>query len=866
MKQIPQPPSLFVRFFRWYCHPSMHKHIEGDLLELHAERIRDRGKRYADFRYIIDILLLFRPGIIRPAQPSKPTNAMSMYKNYLTVGWRSLLKSKVFSFINIAGLSLGLTCSILIALWVNDEFQMNAYHEDIDRIYTVTSVEYSGTEVTGSFDTPGMLAEELKKVMPEVEYATNRGWNEWNTLAAADKKLKIPGAFVSPDFFKMFSYPLVIGSKENVLKAADNVLISRSLANRLFGSPEAAMDQAILFENYRDLKVTGVFEDIGDNDSEKFEYACHWDFFIERNEWAKIWHNSGPSTYIKLHEDADVDAVAKKLRTFIKGYDKEYSDLDRLELGLQPFRETYLHSNFANGHISGGKIEYVRLFSYVAIFILLIACINFMNLSTARAMKRAKEIGVRKVNGAMKRSLVIQFLFEAMMFTTIAVLISLMLVQLLLPSFNLLTGKNIHSPLGNGMFWIGIGTLTFVTGVLAGSYPAWLLSSFKALSVMKPNFRFAGSSGSFRKGLVIMQFCLSMIFIVGMIVVNQQVNYIQNKNLGYERSHLVMVRLSGDIGKKYPVFKDELLKMPGIENVTKMNQRPIEIENATGSVEWEGKDPNTLPNFTQAAIGYDFVKTMKGTLIAGRDFSEEYADTASYIINETALKIIGYKDPIGMPLTFWDVKGTIVGVIKDFHFNSLHVPIEPMILRLQKPRSASGYAIIRTEAGKTQEALAGIEELHNKFNPEFPFAHQFADEEYDFLHRSEQVIKKLSMYFAFLAIFISTLGLLGLTIFATEQRIKEIGIRKVLGAEVSQIVRLLSSDFIKLVLFSTLLSIPFAYYAMNQWLKGFTYHIEIEWWIFALSAASALVIALVTVSFQAARAATTNPVNSLRSE
>jgi putative ABC transport system permease protein len=843
----------------------MHRHIEGDLLELYAERRRDRGKFYADLRYFIDILFLFRPGIIRPAQPSKPTNIMSMYRNYLTVGWRSLLKSKVFSIINIAGLSLGLTCSIFIALWVNDEYQMNAYHDDIDRLYTVTSVEYSGTEVTGSYDTPGMLAEELKKVMPEVEYATNRGWNEWNTLAAGDKKLKIPGAFVSPDFFKMFSYPLIIGTKETVLKAADNVVISRSLANRLFGSPEAAMDKGVRFENYRDLKVTGVFEDIGDNDSEKFEYACHWDFFVERNDWVKVWHNSGPSTYIKLHANADAKAVAKKLQHFIKGYDKEYSNLDRLELGLQPYRETYLHGNFSNGVISGGKIEYVRLFSFVAVFILLIACINFMNLSTARAMKRAKEIGVRKVNGAMKRSLVTQFLFEAIMFTSIAVVISLMLVQLFLPSFNLLTGKNILSPLGNGNFWIGIVALTLIAGIAAGSYPAWLLSSFKALAVMKPNFRFGSNSGFFRQGLVVVQFGLSMIFIVGMIVVTRQVNYIQNKNLGYDRSNLIFIRLSGELGKSYPVFKNELLKKPGIESVTKMNNRPVELQNATGGVIWEGKDPNSLPNFTQAAVGYDFVKTIKANLIAGRDFSEEYEDSTNYIINESALKIIGYKDPIGMPLTFWGVKGTIVGVLEDFHFNSLHVAIEPLVLRIQRS-GHWGYAIIRTEKGKTQEALASIETLHNKLNPEFPFAHQFADEEYAYLHRSEQVVKKLSIYFAVLAICISTLGLLGLIIFSAEQRTKEVGIRKVLGAGVFQLVTLLSKDFMKLVVLSTIISIPIAYYFMNKWLSNFEYHIDVQWWIFAIAASSALVIALFTVGLQAARAASANPVNSLRSE
>lgn len=686
---------------------------------------------------------------------------MSMYKNYLTVGWRSILKSKIFSLINISGLSLGLTCSIFIALWVNDEYNMDAFHDDIDRIYHVTSVEYSGDEVNGSFDTPAPLAEELKKVMPEVEFACARSWGDFVTFAVNDKRIKFSGTFAGQDYFKIFSYPLVMGSRETALKSIDNIAISRSMANVLFGSPEAAMDKSVRFDNYRDLKVTAVFENFGDNSSQKFDYLCHWDFFLEREQWAKDWHNSGPDTYIKLHAGASEAAVRTKLREFLKAYDKEYSQLDRLELGLQPFKDTYLHSHFTEGKVTGGKIEYVHLFEFVAVFILLIACINFMNLSTARAMKRAKEIGVRKVNGAMKTSLVTQFMFEAIMFTMIAVSFSLILVQVLLPQFNLLSGKNIQSPLGNVNFWIGILVLTIITGIISGSYPAWLLSSFKALSVMKADFKFGHNSGYFRKGLVVLQFCLSMIFIAGMIVITRQVDFIHTTNLGYEKSNLVYVRISGEIANKFKVFKDELLKRPGIVSISDISQRPMQIENSTGGVDWEGKAPNTQPNFTQVAVGYDFVKTMNATLVYGRDFSEEYADSTSYIINETALKVIGYKDPIGMPLTFWGTKGTIVGVVKDFHFNSLHVAIQPLVIRLFK--RPWGYTLIRVDGSKMEEALASIEEFHNKFNPEFPFAHQFADEEYAYLYRSEQVVKQLSVCFAFLAIFISTLGLFGLS-------------------------------------------------------------------------------------------------------
>jgi putative ABC transport system permease protein len=858
------PPKIFHRFFRWFCHSELRDHIEGDLLELYNEHLKESGKRKANRKFVIDVLLLFRPGIIRPAEGFRNLNQYGMFKNNLKVARRNLVKNKMFSFINISGLSLGLTCSALIALWIQDEYNMDSFHENDDRIFTVTSFEYSGSEITGSYDTPGLLGEELKHVMPEVESACNYAWSSYYTFAVKDKKIKINGNFAGIDFFKIFSYPLLLGTKQTALKTPESIAISRKMATNLFGSPELAMGEAIRFEDYKDLKVTAVFEDLKDNVSEKFEYIINWNLFIERNNWLNEWHNSGPTTFVLLRKHVTPETVLPKLRHFIKNYDKEYSDLDRLELGLQPFHDKYLHSNFKNGYISGGRIEYVQLFTIVAVFILLIACINFMNLSTARSIKRAKEIGVRKVIGAMKGTLISQFMLEAFLFTIIAVLLSIVLLVILLPQFNLLTEKNISSPFTDLKFWIGIFSLIFITGIISGSYPAFLLSSFKPIAAIKNNLRLSSSSGVFRKALVVFQFGLSMIFIVGMIVISRQVEFIYNKNLGYQKSNLIYLSLTGNIAANFDLFKNEALKRKGIVDITSMSQRPVEIENSTGDVEWDGKVPNTKPNFTQAAVGYDFVKTMKATMLYGRDFSEDHADSTSYIINETALKIIGYKDPIGMPLIFWGNSGTIIGVIKDFHFNSLHVPIRPLILRLKKGKW--GYALIRTTPGQTQLALAGLESLHEKLNPAFPFAHQFADEEYAYLYASEKIAKQLSVYFAFIAILISSLGLLGLVIFSAEQRTKEVGVRKVLGASVSQIIALLSKDFMTLVFVSVVLSSPVAYYLMNEWLQGFEYHIYIQWWIFIIAALGSVIIALLTISFQAIKAATTNPVNSLKSE
>ncbi|MEO8472565.1 MAG: ABC transporter permease [Chryseolinea sp.] len=859
------PPKIFHAFFRWYCKPSVLQNIEGDLLEIYHERVKTLGRNKANLKFIIQVLQLFRPTIIRPFRFTSHITSMSMYKNYLKTAWRNLIKNKAFSAINISGLSLGLTCSILIGLWVYDEMNVDAFHADIDRIFIITSVEYSGTEVAGSYDTPGLLGEELPKVLPEVEFASSYTWISYNTFASGEKKMKLPGNFAGEDFFKIFSYPLIEGTKDNALKTPESIVISRKMANNFFGSPEAALDKTLRFETYKDLKVTGVFEDLGDNVSDKFEYLISWQLNVERNPWMKDWSNSGPTTFLKIRKGASSRALESKLKTFLKNYDKDYSEMERLELGIQPFSEHYLHSNFKGGVLSGGRIEYVNLFKIVAIFILVIACVNFMNLSTARAVKRAKEIGVRKSIGALRLTLMSQFTIEAFLFTSLAVFLALSMITLLLPSFNLLTGKNIESPLSALSFWIRISLLTFFTGMLAGSYPAVVLSSFKPAAVLKTGLKLSASSGAFRKGLVIFQFALAMILIVGMIVIARQVDFIQNTNLGYQKNNLIFVSISGDMASKFETFKDEALHINGITDITKTDQRPIDVENSTASVEWEGKDPSSKPTFTQMAIGYDFIKTLQADLKAGRDFSRDFNDSANFIINETALKTIGYEDPIGMPLEFWHVKGKIVGVMKDFHFASLHVPIRPLVLRRGRDEMW-GWVLIRIEPGKTNDVVPALETLHNKYSPNVPFAYQFADEEYGALYQSEQVVKKLSRYFAGLAIFISCMGLLGLVIFTSEQRSKEVSIRKVLGANVSQIITLLSRDFMRLVLIATVISFPVDYYVMQQWLGGFQYHIDIEWWMFAIAGSGAIAIALVTVIVQAIKAAIANPVNNLKTE
>jgi len=582
--------------------------------------------------------------------------------------------------------------------------------------------------------------------------------------------------------------------------------------------------------------------------------------------FGKDWGNNSYQTFVKLKPNVSYAQVDSKIKYLLKKYDLKDYENDKGEVFLYPLKDRHLISDFKHGVASGGLIDYVKMFSIIGLLVLLIACINFMNLTTARSIKRAKEIGVRKVVGAVRFALIRQFIGEALVIVTIAITISLLIVMLVLPSFNQLTDKQIELPLHDSTFWLSILALLFVTGFIAGSYPALYLSSFKPVRVLKGSMKFSSSALWFRKGLVVFQFMLSIVLIIGTIVVSKQVNYIQKTNLGYDRENLLYIPLEGDLIAKYELFKNEALNTQGIKNISRITDNPTQIENGTGGVEWIGKDPNLSIDFTQSAVGYDFAKTMHLQFTQGRDFSKDFpTDSVGYIINESALKIIGYKNPIGKPLTFWQKPGTIIGVLKDFHFNSLHVPIRPMVLRLGE-NIEWGQALVKTQPGKTKEALASLERICKELNPKFPFTYKFSDEEYAKLYGSEQVIDKLANYFAFLAIFISCLGLLGLVMFTAEQRTKEFGIRKVLGASPVTLFNLLSKEFLVLVLIALIIASPLAWLAMHNWLQNYAYKIDISWWMFIVAGIAAILIALITVSFQAIKTSLANPVKSLRTE
>jgi len=792
-----------------------------------------------------------------------------MLLNYIKTAWRSLRRYKAFSAINIFGLALGMTCSLLILLWVQDERSVDAFHTHGKQLYQVYERNYYDGKIDAGYPTQGLLAEELKKVIPEIQYASAMdnaaAPGAASTIEVGNKVSKRTGSFAGPDFFSMFSFPLLQGTPETALNAPGMIAISRTMAGFFFGGPQQAIGKTLRFDNEEELRISAVFEDAPATSSLRFDFLRSWVDYVRQNPWVNNWGNSSPSTYVQLRTEADPVKVGAKIKDFIYRY-KTKNKAFYTEMAIQSFPEKYLHSTFKNGFIDGGRIEYVQLFTIVAIFILLIACINFMNLATAQAAKRAKEIGIRKVIGAARLLLIGQFMGEALLLTFLSLGIALLLSALLLPAFNDLTGKQLTLPVTQPVFWMMLTGLLIMTGLVAGSYPAFFLSSLRPVKVLKGSLKFNWREIVVRRGLVVFQFSLSLLLIVGMIVIYRQLNYIQTKNIGYDRENLIYIPIEGDLVKNFTWFKEEAGKLPGIVAISKMRNSPTIIMHHTGDIDWPGKDPNLPASFADGVVGYDFVSTLKLHLKEGRDFSKNFpTDSVGFLLNETAVRQMGLQDPIGQTITWAPRTGKVIGVLSDFHFNSMHNSIDPLIIRLDENWSW-GTILVRTRTGKIKETLANLEKICKDLNPKFPFTWQFSDQEFAKLYQSEQLVGKLSNYFAFLGIFISCLGLFGLATFSAAQRTKEIGVRKVLGASVPGIALLLATDFLKTVLLSIVLAFPAAWLIMNKWLENFAYRIDMEWWMFMLAGIMTIGIALLTVSYQSVSSALANPIKSLRTD
>lgn len=787
-----------------------------------------------------------------------------MLTNYLKIAWRNLVRNKSYSTINIVGLALGMVCSLAIFLWVQDELSYDRFHTKGGNIYRVmvNSVDKDGA-ISNSFDnSPGLLAGALKEEIPEISHTATITW-EWNDRISVGNKMdKEKGRVVGADFFEMFSYPLLKGSAQTIFSAPSSLVISQRLAEKYFGSANP-IGKLIQLNEKDDYVVSGVFATVPANSSLQFDYVRSFESFSKNNPWiVSGWADYGPSTVIMLRPDASIEKVNDKIRHFLTQHNPDIKDKT---LSLQLYQDQYLYSRFENGIPVGGRIDYVRLFTVVALFILLIACINFVNLATARSIRRAKEIGVRKVVGAARYSLFGQFIGESFLMTLLATVLAVIATYYLLPAFNSITGKTIIIPFDRPDFIGALIALVALTTSVAGAYPALFLSSFKPVDVLKGSFSAKPGISAFRKGLVVFQFTLSIALVVGTFIVYQQMAYIQAKNLGLNRENVVYINMEDDLSKNFESFKQTLRQSNTIQEITAINTVPTDIGNATSDVMWPAKDPNDIASFWLMGASYDFAKTLSITLKEGREFSPAFrTDTAGFLLNEAAAERMHLKNPVGQQISLWGKQGMVIGLMKNFHLQSLHRTIEPLIVYFEsQPR---GNAVIKLQVGKTQRALAVLQNAYKDANPTYPFLYEFADDAYRQQYKSETVIGKLITYFALLAILISCLGLFGLATYTAEQRTKEIGVRKVLGASVASIVALLSKDFLKLVLIAIIIASPIAWYAMNEWLADFAYKIDISWWVFALAGGLAVGIALLTVSFQSVKAALMNPVKSLRSE
>ncbi|HYV54986.1 MAG TPA: ABC transporter permease, partial [Chitinophagaceae bacterium] len=619
-----------------------------------------------------------------------------MIKNYFKTAWRNLLQNKTFSLINIFGLALGMTCSLVIMLWLNDEMKKDKFHQNGKRLYRVMENQFYSGNVSTFDATPGILAENIVKDIPDIQMASQMLWEEEPLFTVDNTYDKEKGRYVEKDFLRMFSFKLTKGDPVTALARPDAVVISKKLADKYFKGLDP-VGKMIRIDNTDNVMVTGVLDEIPKSSSLTFDFLMSFEQWRKKNDWAKDWGNNGPRCYVMLAPNTSVDKVNAKIKNYIKTKNKE----SNVNLFLQNYGESYLYSDWENGKQNGGRIEYVKIFSIVGIIILVIACINFMNLATARSLRRAREIGVRKVVGAGKRQLIGQFIGESLFVSFLAICISLVIVMLLLPSFNTLTEKHLSLDFTDPSFLLLLLGLVLVTGIISGSYPALFMSSLKPIIVLKGPLKFKPGATYFRKALVVFQFALSIILILGMIVIYRQIDFIHNKNLGFAKEDLLYMPLEGELQKTYPTFKEQLLKQPGIKYVSSAQSNPLEVGSSTSGVRWPGKDTTKLILFSSNPITYDYIKTMGIQLVEGRDFSTEYGlDTMNYLVNEAAAKKIGYKDPVGKELTMWGDKGMIVGLMKDYHHNSLHVPIEPLILRLHKMSWGGNYwgnVIVRTE-------------------------------------------------------------------------------------------------------------------------------------------------------------------------
>jgi putative ABC transport system permease protein len=875
---LTTPPKHSLKFLRWFCREDCIEEIEGNLVEV-FERECERSPKHARRNFTLSVIKHFRPAFMRRFKTRIGNNVIDMLKHNVLITFRNFMKYKSTFMINVSGLTIGLATVFFVYLWVRDERSMNRFNANDDRLYRIfqTTKETDGTISTGG-GTPGILADALAAEMPEVETAVSvvpPSWfNSPTVVIYNDKKFKVPQQYAGKNFFKVFTANVIRGDVNTALSKKYNVLLSEDFANRLFGNVDESLGKMIdLRWGMEDhlYEVTGVFR-LPSNVTEHYDLLLNYEDFLDRKPWLKEWGNSDPETYIVLKNGTNPEAVSAKLSGFLMT--KQHKE--EKGLMMQRYSDTYLYNRYEGGRPVGGRIEYVRLFTVIAIVILVIACINFMNLSTARATRRLKEVGVKKAVGARRGALAGQFLVESISLATMSALLAVFIVWLLMPSFNSLTGK--HLVLMFEPEFISYALLIVaITGFISGSYPALYLSKFRAGEVLKGKIRNSLGELIARKGLVMFQYAMSFMLIVGVIIIYKQIEFVQSMNLGYNREHVIHFDMEiepssdpnffapgGAFQQKVETMMNETKSIPGVVGVANFYHDVTGDHGGLGGVDWEPGDKDVNMSFNNLEVGYDFLSILGIEMAQGRNYSREYSGEESKIIfNETAIKKMGLKDPIGQTIKLWGQDRQIIGVVKDFHYESLYQELKPVLVQLvpQTPR-----IMVKLEGDKMNESISLLRQLYEKHFPGFPFEYKFLEDDYNALYASEQRVSTLAQVFAVLAVLISCLGLYGLTAFTAERRMKEISVRKVFGASEISIMRLLSSEFTTLVLAAMVVGTPLILFAGRSWLSGFAYKTEVSWWYFVAGAVTIFLITVITVSMNTVRASRVNPAETLRSE
>lgn len=858
-----QPPKHLLTFFRWFCHPDYVEDIEGDLLERFE-------KRPSKWRFALEVIKLLRPNLTKRLEGTYRLNHYGIFKHYVKISYRNLIRRKSFTFLNIGGLVMGLTIALLIGLWVESELSFNKQNENYDRVAMVRIQETINGNVENGVSVPYPLQVALKNEYDDnFEHVVYSTWLGEMVVVYEDKAIMAKGGFMDEGAPELMSLDMIKGNRKS-LSTRGSALISESLAKALFGDVDP-IGKTIKAKRNWYVTVKGIFKDIPDNNSfHGVSFIGDWDFFEASTSWRDHktnWSSFTYRLYTLIKPEVSLDDVNEKIERIIHNNLPEQDKIYDTKVFLHPMRDWHLRSNWENGIQTGGDIQYVWWFGIIGTFVLLLACVNYMNLSTAQSIRRAKEVGIRKSIGTMRKQLIAQFLTESVLIVFIAFLFAAALSYLVLPYFNVLINKEISLPLESPYFWaIGIGYALGI-GLLSGSYPAFYLSSFNPIRVLKGTYQNTLSATFFRKSLVVFQFTITVVLIIGTMIVSQQINHASNRPLGYDQSGIVSINMhAAEHWGTNDVFKNDLLASGLITHFTQSSAPLTGIWTENGDISWEGMDPNFNPQLCTFIVNPNFGETINWEIIEGRDFSEELSsDSAAIIVNEAAVEYMQLENPVGTNIK-WSNKSKIIGVVKNFLMESPFGEVRPTVYAIS-PKDLRNFQIMKLNPNiPSLKAISGIEEIHKKHLPKVPFSINFVSDQHNKKFKKIEQLANISHVFALLAIVISCLGLFGLAAYMVEQRTKEIGIRKVLGAPILTLWKMLSKEFVILVLTSCAIAIPVGFYGMNEWLNSYEYRIAINWWIFFLACVSTLVITITTVSVKSIKVVRTNPAEILKDE